>query len=115
MNNILYSGTTKEFYDEQIQKEGKYSGQNRIYLTESLWHAIGIARNRAEEYKASPLLLVIQINKISKPINMEDNALITIESLLPSEVLTFENLPSLFDDETAERFERKINELFNVF
>lgn len=108
MRNVLYHGTTMEFYNRQTKLYGYYYGFNRIYLTENLWHAVFIAESRAEDYKASPLLLIINSHKIEKRIKIYGISLITMDHLNPDEIILLDNLPNIHSDKETNEFRQRI-------
>ena len=63
--NLLYHGTTREFHDMNIDEIGRYQmAHHPIDLDTHLFGAVGYANDRAPKYNASPLLLVVNAEKV---------------------------------------------------
>ncbi len=94
-DKLFYHGTAKMYHDTQVERFGIYRpDEGFIWLTRTLGFAHTYARNRAREYKSSPLVLVIPITpSLDKRIKADPSDRSrepTIDYLLPDEYTSFE-------------------------
>lgn len=65
-DDFLYHGTTLEYFERKIEEQGMYKhDRGLIFLTYDHSHAWRFAKANSFHYKATPLLLIVEAEKIT--------------------------------------------------
>src|SRR3989344_3093020 len=61
---LLYHGTNRSFYEEYVDEDGKY--RSEVYLSINLVRSLGYAYQRARQFNASPLLIIVKSSLVKE-------------------------------------------------